>query len=138
MKTAKAVIQDTWLKISDESAVYQDTWPCNESALRAIRACYLSLPTNVALNRKSVNVILTALSGSFDNTNIKGIYQKKFTTSCPYKGKKQKVTNYYRMVTNTPPSPPMQASDVGDIIARSTRMFLDRERISAAEQKKRS
>ena len=44
---------------------------------------------------------------------------------------------YYRIVTNKPPSPPMQASDVEDIIARSTRMFLDRERISTAEQKKR-
>ena len=47
------------------------------------------------------------------------------------------MTYYYHTVTNTPPSPHMQVSDVEDIIATSTRMFLDREMISAAEHKKR-
>ena len=112
MKTTKVVIQDAWLKMSGESAVYQDTWLYDKSALRATKDRYPSFPTNVTLNQKSVNVTLTALSESFDNTNIKGIYHKKFTTLCPYKGKKWQVIYYYHTVTNTPQSPHMQASDV--------------------------
>ena len=136
MKKAKDLISDAWRKISSENSLYSDQWLCDETWYRVIRRYYPSLPDTIKFNRTVLNRALTPLSGSYDQTNIEGIYHANFFMICPYEGKKRNVSYYFRTVHGAPPSSPTASSSVQDIIAQSISMQIDRARISALEREK--
>ena len=120
MKKLKDLISDAWRKISSENTVYSDQWLCDETWYRVIKRYYPLLQDTIKFNRPVLNRALTPPSGSYDQTNVEGIYHANFCMICPYDGKKHNVSYYFRTVLDAPPSSPTAPSDVQDIIAQST------------------
>ena len=132
-----SVIRDAWLKISADSALHQDVWLCDETILCAITSRYTTLPNAIRIDHKAINTALSKFAGAFDQTNSKGLYHAQSTMECPYKKSKRRMVHYYyRHVLKDPPAPPRSASDIEDVLAKSTRIIHIRERISAGEKDK--
>ena len=136
MKKPKDLISDAWRKISSENTLYSDQWLCDETWFRVIKRQYPSLQNAIIFNRGVLNRVLSPLAGSYDQSNIEGIYHATFRTICPYDGQRRCVSYYFRQVHGAPPSSPMAPSDVQDVIAKTVSMQKNRARISALEKEK--
>ena len=136
IRSLKSTIQEAWLKISAESIFHRDAWLCNETILQTIKACYTPIPKAVNINCKTINAARTPLAGLLNRTNIHGFYKKSSKPSAPMMtmlGERCTITTI-TCIKNSVTT--FLASDVEDIVARSTWVINNQERISAQEKKR--
>jgi hypothetical protein len=65
---------------------------------------------------------ISAKAGSFLSKNEHGIFIKQFSTKCPYKDKRRRVTFFYWQVNGEPPANPACALDITDVYARNNQI----------------
>jgi hypothetical protein len=131
------LIAKAWLQLSSNNTLYHDQWVSDETYFRAIDKQYPSLTGAVPFSRTALNRALGPLARELSPSNTSGIYQKSFTTTCPYDvDKRRRVRYYYRQVHGKRPSQPLAATDVTDAHAKLFRALNNRMRLSRSEKEK--